>query len=189
MARIIAGEAGSLSLTVPQGPTRPTSDRVREAIFSALGHRIDFSGIGVLDLFAGSGALGFEALSRGASSLIAVDNDRRAARALNTNKASVTKALSRDVDVSIRQQTVGSFIEQHSDLEGIALVFIDPPYAVGNAELEALLGSLVTGLADDAVIVVERSAKDPAPKWPSGWDCVSEKTYGDTAVFTLEASR
>lgn len=189
MARIIAGEAGSLSLTVPQGPTRPTSDRVREAIFSALGHRIDFSGIGVLDLFAGSGALGFEALSRGASSLIAVDNDRRAARALNTNKDTVTNALSRAVDVSIRQQTVGSFIDQHSDLEGIALVFIDPPYAVGNAELEGFMASLVAALADDAVIVVERSAKDPVPTWPAGWECVSEKTYGDTAVFTLEASR
>ena len=189
MARIIAGEAGSLSLKVPQGPTRPTSDRVREAIFSSLSHRIDFDGVRVLDLYAGSGALGFEALSRGASRLIAVDSDRSAMVALKANQRTISSALPRDLDISLRQQSVSSFIDHNSALGEIDLVFIDPPYALPNTELESLLVSLSASLGPDALIVVERSAKDPAPQWPDGVTSVAEKTYGDTAVFTLELSR
>ena len=189
MARIIAGEAGSLSLKVPQGPTRPTSDRVREAIFSSLSHRIDFDGVTVLDLYAGSGALGFEALSRGASRLISVDSDRSALQALKTNRTTISSALSREVDISLRQQSVSAFVDQNSPFEAIDLVFIDPPYALPNSELESLLVSLSASLGPHALIVVERSAKDPTPQWPDGMKCAAEKTYGDTALFTLELSR
>jgi len=189
VARIIAGDAGSLTLKVPQGPTRPTSDRVREAMFSSLSHRIDFDGVAVLDLYAGSGALGFEALSRGASRLIAVDSDRGAMVALKANQRTISSALTRDLDISLRQQSVTAFIDQNSALGEIDLVFIDPPYALPNTELESLLVSLSASLGPDALVVVERSAKDPTPLWSDGMKCVTEKTYGDTAVFTLELSR
>ena len=84
---------------------------------------------------------------------------------------------------------MAAFIDQNSVLREIDLVFIDPPYALPNAEFESLLGSLSASLGPDALIVVERSAKDPTPQWPDGVTCVAEKTYGDTAVFTLELSR
>ena len=189
MARIIAGEAGSLTLKVPQGATRPTSERVREAIFSALSHRVDLNGASVLDLYAGSGALGFEALSRGASSLIAVDQDRSAKIALRANQAIIEKALSRPVTISVRPQSVDSFLSSTEHLEGVDVVFIDPPYSVTNSDIEELLATLSGLLGPDVLVVVERSAKDPSPRWPEGWECVAEKTYGDTSVFTLEKSR
>lgn len=189
MARIIAGEAGSLTLKVPQGATRPTSERVREAIFSALSHRIDFDGASVLDLYAGSGALGFEALSRGATSLIAVDQDRSAAAALKANQATIQSALTREVSISVRPQSVASFLSSAGRLETVDVVFIDPPYSVTNDEVENLLKTLDGLLGLDALIILERSAKDPAPSWPESWECVAEKTYGDTSVFTLEKSR
>lgn len=189
MARIIAGEAGSLTLKVPQGATRPTSERVREAIFSALSHRIDLEGASVLDLYAGSGALGFEALSRGATSLIAVDQDRSATTALKANQATVQSALPREVSVSVRPQSVAAFLSSAGSLETVDVVFIDPPYSVPNTEVESLLITLVPLLSPDVLIILERSAKDPAPSWPGSWECVAEKTYGDTSVFTLEKSR
>ena len=189
MARIIAGEAGSLTLKVPQGATRPTSERVREAIFSALSHRIDLVGASVLDLYAGSGALGFEALSRGATSLIAVDQDRSATAALKANQSTIQSALTREVTVSVRSQSVASFLNSAGSLETVDLVFIDPPYSVTNADVEDLLLTLDGLLGPDVLVIVERSAKDSALSWPAGWECVAEKSYGDTSVFTLEKSR
>ena len=188
MSRIIAGAAGSLSLKVPQGVTRPTSERVREAIFSSLEHRIDFDGIGVLDLFAGSGGLGFEALSRGATTLVAIDHDRKAHQALQHNAATVKKALSSPVTISTLCQSVSTFLANPSQLSGIDLVFIDPPYEVSNEEITEILSTLAKHL-DDALVVVERATKTGTPEWPEGATLLTEKTYGDTRVFTLELSR
>lgn len=188
MSRIIAGAAGSLSLKVPQGATRPTSERVREAIFSSLEHRIDFEGIGVLDLFAGSGGLGFEALSRGATTLIAIDQDKKAHQALQSNAATVKKALKNPVTIATRCQTVSAFLAHPDSLSDIQLVFIDPPYELPNDAITEIMTRLVE-LLDDALVVVERATKTGAPEWPEGAVVRAEKTYGDTRVFTLELSR
>ena len=188
MSRIIAGVAGSLSLKVPQGATRPTSERVREAIFSSLEHRIDFDGIGVLDLYAGSGGLGFEALSRGATTLIAVDHDKKAHQALQLNAATIKKAIPTPVTIVTKCQSVSAYLSHPDLLSGIDLVFIDPPYEVSNEEITAMLSTLEAHL-DDALVVVERATKTGTPEWPESAILLSEKTYGDTRVFTLELSR
>lgn len=188
MSRIIAGVAGSLSLKVPQGATRPTSERVREAIFSSLEHRIDFDGIGVLDLYAGSGGLGFEALSRGATTLIAVDHDKKAHQALQLNAATIKKAIPTPVTIVTKCQSVSAYLGNPDLLSGIDLVFIDPPYEVSNEEITAMLSTLEAHL-DDALVVVERATKTGTPEWPESATLLTEKTYGDTRVFTLELSR
>jgi len=121
--------------------------------------------------------------------MIAVDSDRSALQALKTNRTTISSALSREVDISLRQQSVSAFVDQNSPFEAIDLVFIDPPYALPNSELESLLISLSASLGPHALIVVERSAKDPAPQWPASVECVAQKSYGDTVVFTLELSR
>jgi 16S rRNA (guanine966-N2)-methyltransferase len=188
VSRIIAGAAGSLSLKVPQGATRPTSERVREAIFSSLEHRIDFEGIGVLDLFAGSGGLGFEALSRGATSLIAIDQDKKAHQALQANASTITKALGAPVTITTQCQPVSAFLANPDSLSGIQLVFIDPPYELPNETISEIVARLAE-LVDDALVVVERATKTGEPTWPEGTEVLSDKTYGDTRVFTLELSR
>lgn len=188
MSRIIAGAAGSLGLKVPQGNTRPTSERVREAIFSSLEHRVNLDGAHVLDLYAGSGALGFEALSRGAVSLIAVDQDRRADQALRANASTVSAALPWPVSIDTKCQTVDSFLKTPPHLGDVDVVFIDPPYEVPNETISRVVETL-TERAPHALVIVERSTKMGTPDWPEGAKLVSEKTYGDTQVFTLELSR
>lgn len=185
MARIIAGEAGSLPLEVPQGPTRPTSDRVREAIFSALASRIDFTGLKVLDLFAGSGALGLEALSRGAHTLTAVDSHRAACKAIRTNAQRLEKALTRPVSIDVRCQSVSAALSTLPGDASIDLVFIDPPYEQPSEEIVEILNALDSLLHPEATIVVERSIHTPEPHWPESLTLVGTKTYGDTRVFTL----
>ena len=185
MARIIAGEAGSLPLEVPQGPTRPTSDRVREAMFSALASRIDFTGLKVLDLFAGSGALGLEALSRGASTLIAVDSNRAACTAIKTNSQRLEKALPRPVSSDVRCQSVSATLATLPGDATIDLVFIDPPYEQPSEEIIETLSALKPLVNPEATIVVERSTRTTEPDWPEWLTLLGTKTYGDTRVFTL----
>lgn len=185
MARIIAGEAGSLPLEVPQGPTRPTSDRVREAMFSALASRIDFTGLKVLDLFAGSGALGLEALSRGAHTLTAVDSHRAACKAIRTNAQRLEKALTRPVSIDVHCQSVSAALSTLPGDASIDLVFIDPPYEQPSEEIVEILNALDPLLHPEATIVVERSIRTPEPHWPESLTLVGTKTYGDTRVFTL----
>jgi len=185
VARIISGEAGSLALDVPAGPTRPTSERVREAMFSALAHRMDFPEARVLDLYAGSGLLGCEAVSRGASSLVAVDSDRRACRALQTNTERVRKAVSHPVQIDVRCQSVQQELGRMAADERFDLVFLDPPYDQADAELVAALEALSAHVVQGALVVVERSRKNPLSDWPSEFRALGEKTYGDTWVLTL----
>jgi 16S rRNA (guanine966-N2)-methyltransferase len=188
VTRIIAGFAGSLALKVPPTGTRPTSDRVREAIFSALEARDAIHGARVLDLYSGTGALGLEAASRGAASVTLVDRNNAATRIGRDNAALVRKRAPRDstLDIVVTSAPVQTF------LQGAAgewdLVFLDPPYELGGAELTHNLEMLVRRLAPGATVVVERSARDREPAWPDGLELDRRKDYGDTALYWLSTA-
>ena len=185
MTRIIAGEAGSLGLLVPKTSTRPTSDRVREAMFSALESRLDFDGTRVLDLYAGSGALGLEAISRGATHATLVDSHPEVCRVLRANAKKVSTALAREVSIDVRCQPVNRALVALATAEPWDLVFLDPPYELDDSTLLAELEALAPLLQPDALVVVERSAHGSSPTWPEGYGVAGEKTYGDTRVVTL----
>ncbi|HWH98279.1 MAG TPA: 16S rRNA (guanine(966)-N(2))-methyltransferase RsmD [Pseudolysinimonas sp.] len=188
MTRIIAGFAGSLRLAVPPAGTRPTSDRVREAIFSALDARGVLPGARVLDLYAGSGALGLEAASRGAAHVTLVDKASAAHRVTNDNAARIRAAAPRSsaLDIVVSSQPVQSFLGSGSGAGATwDVVFLDPPYDLSTLELVHNLETLVPLLAPDALVVVERSARDAEPEWPIGLELERRKNYGETAVFYL----
>jgi pantetheine-phosphate adenylyltransferase len=182
MVRIIGGQARGRRLVVPDGPVRPTADRVREAIFNVLEHRLGVAleGARVLDLFAGAGTLGLEAYSRGAASVCLVEGDRRVADALAGNARRV------DPEAGARIRVVNARVERF--LAGVAtpfdLVFLDPPYDAGAAA--PALESLVRGgwLAPGAVVLVEHRAGD-APAPPEGLATAFERRYGDTGVIAF----
>jgi 16S rRNA (guanine966-N2)-methyltransferase len=186
MTRIIAGFAGSLTLGVPPYGVRPTSDRVREAIFSALDARGVLEGARVLDLYAGSGALGLEAASRGATHVTLVDKGASVTKVLALNVAKVRKAAPRgsEVDVVVSSQPVQSFLGGSAGIFDV--VFLDPPYELGGLELVHNLEALVARLSVDAVVVVERSSRDRPPEWPDGLEFDRRKDYGDTALYWLQ---
>ncbi|GAC79799.1 16S rRNA (guanine966-N2)-methyltransferase [Gordonia malaquae] len=176
MTRIIAGEFRGRRLSVPADTTRPTSDRVREAVFSMLGARLDLDGLRVADLYAGTGALGLEAVSRGAASAVLVEADRRAAKIVRDNIATCRAGgRARVVD-----RTVESFLSAAAG--PFDLVFLDPPYDVTTADVDAVLALLLPALADDAWVLVERGARTDLITWPDGLDEVSTKKYGDSVV-------
>ena len=190
MTRIIAGFAGSLRLAVPAAGTRPTSDRVREAIFSALSARDAIEGARVLDLYAGSGALGLEAASRGAAEVVLVEKDRRAAELCRANSAKVLAAAPRDARPVIETSPVAVQAYLASGVaraSGWDLVFIDPPYDLPPRELDETLAALVPLLAPDAIVVLERGARTAEPVLPAGLELERRKVYGDTAVLWLVA--
>ncbi len=190
MTRIISGFAGSLRLAVPPVGTRPTSDRVREAIFSALDARGVLPGARVLDLYAGSGALGLEAASRGAAHVTLVDKATAAHRVTTDNAARVRKAAPRGAapEIVVSSQPVQSFLGGTSPGITWDVVFLDPPYDLGGLELAHNLEALVPRLSEDAVVVVERSARDLPPEWPEGLELDRRKDYSETAVFYLSPS-
>lgn len=184
MTRIIAGYAGSLQLRVPRAGTRPTSDRVREAIFSALEARDALDGARVLDLYAGSGALGLEAASRGATDVVLVERAKPAADVCRANADAVRRAAhgSRAPHVRVVVRAVAAYLEQpaHGDAD---VVFIDPPYDLGEGDLARDLALLVPHLADDATIVVERSSRSPEPAWPAAIGPERRRDYGETTLW------
>ena len=188
MTRIISGFAGSLRLAVPATGTRPTSDRVREAIFSALDARGLLPGARVLDLYAGSGALGLEAASRGAAHVTLVDTSAAAQRASTGNAARVRQAAPRGAapEVVVSSQPVQAFLGGATVTWDV--VFLDPPYDLGAPELRLNLEALVPRLSEDAVVIVERSARDTPPEWPEGLELDRRKDYSETAVFYLSPS-
>ena len=173
MTRIVAGTVGGRTIQVPPRGTRPTSDRVREAIFSRLDH------YGVVDLYAGSGALGLEAASRGAREVTLVDSARVA---VDVARRNVAQPQGRDVRVVARSAEAFA-------AEGVAggyhLVFLDPPYDLAADALDRVLAHLAApGVLDPAaVVVVERSTRGGAPTWPAGWELLARKDYGETAVY------
>lgn len=176
--RIVAGTAGGRRLAVPSGrDVRPTSERVREAVFaSLLSDRGTLGGAVVLDLFAGSGALGLEALSRGAAVAVLVERDPTAAATARAN----VDALGLP-GASVAAAPVARYLSRRP--VPADLVFADPPYALGETEVAAVLSALTAGwLRPDASVVVERSSRSPAPGWPEGFEPGRVRTYGDTAV-------
>jgi 16S rRNA (guanine(966)-N(2))-methyltransferase RsmD len=174
----VAGVAGGRRLRVPPRGTRPTTDRTREALFSVLGARRDFDGLRVLDLYSGSGALGLEALSRGAAAVLFVENDARAVAVLKANIATV--GLS---GAAVRRGSAAAVLAGGTDTP-FDLVLADPPYDVPTTEVEALLTALEGGgwLSDDAIVVVERAAASPELGWPSDWTAWPSRRYGDTRI-------
>lgn len=180
MTRIISGTAGGRRLRTPPGAgTRPTSDRVREAVFSSLVSRGAVAGRDVLDLYAGSGALGLEAASRGARRVTLVESDRRASRVISGN----VETLGLDA-VRVVTATVAAFLARPADT-AYDLVLLDPPYDVAEVDLADVLTGLVAGgwTAADALVVVERSTRSPEPRWPEGLVPDGSKAYGETTVW------
>jgi 16S rRNA (guanine(966)-N(2))-methyltransferase RsmD len=178
VTRIVAGAARGRRLVVPPRGTRPTTDRVRESVFNVLAARLDFDGLRVLDLYAGSGALGLEALSRGARSVMFIESDRRAADVIDRNIATV--GLS---GATVRRGAVATVLAAGAGAP-VDLVFADPPYEVGNGDVESVLAALESRgwLAEDAVAVVERATSSPPLTWPLGWEVWPERRYGDTRI-------
>jgi 16S rRNA (guanine(966)-N(2))-methyltransferase RsmD len=179
--RIIAGEAGGRRLVVPAGEAvRPTSDRVKESVFSALGPG-RLVGARVLDLYAGSGALGLEALSRGAAEALLVDRDPAAARAIRAN----IETLGFEGRAVFRQGPVTALLAGAPLGDPFDLALLDPPYDAPAADVEAVLRLLVEGawVAPEATIVVERAANSSPLGWPAGWGSTWERCYGDTLVL------
>lgn len=185
MTRIIAGFAGSLTLKVPPSGTRPTSDRVREAIFSALEARDAIEGARVLDLYSGTGALGLEAASRGAASVTLVDRNNHATRIGRDNAELVRRRAPRgsDLEIVVTSAPVQTFLQGTQGEWDLA--FLDPPYDLGVVELGHNLDMLVRRLSPGATVVVERSARDRSPQWPEGLELDRRKDYGETAVYWL----
>jgi 16S rRNA (guanine966-N2)-methyltransferase len=183
--RIIAGTAGGIPIKVPQGDTRPTTDRVREALFSMLGATV--TGARVLDLFAGSGSLGLEALSRGAESALFVEQNRAAAQVLQANleKTRLHRGLIRQTDAFRAVSDLARAGQQFD------LIFADPPYAHRPSDTDLTLTLLDSKdfrqvVADDGSILLEsRVTRDDFPQHP-GWHLVRQRDYGTTRILWLQ---
>lgn len=178
MTRIVAGAAGGRRLRVPDQGTRPTSERVREALFSALAARMDLDGARVLDLYAGSGALGLEALSRGAGHVLLVESSPRAAAVVRANIAEVGLP-----GAVVTTAPAGTVVAGTPDGE-YDIVMLDPPYALGEDELGAVLADLAGKgwIGEGSLVVVERGSRSPETVWPDGFEVERVRKYGDTRV-------
>ena len=154
---------------------------MRESLFNVLVSRIDFAGASVLDLYAGSGALGLEALSRGATSAVFVESDQRAAAVIDQNIASL------GVKAAVRRGPVAAVLAGGAD-RPVDLVLADPPYDVGDPEIAQMLTALVDGgwVAGGTVVVVERATSGPPLTWPDGWHVWPSRSYGDTRLELAE---
>ena len=187
MTRIIGGIAGSRQLVSPAKATRPTSDRIRESIFNRLSARGLIDGAIVLDLYAGTGALALEAISRGAKSCVMVEKDGKAAAVCNQNAQMIQKALEKEGFFEslskVIHKPVSMFLK--SDDAEYDIVFIDPPYEVSNEDVIANLTELVNRLSSKAVIMLERSSRSDALQLPEELQLDEEKNYGDTNVFWI----
>ncbi|WP_345802825.1 16S rRNA (guanine(966)-N(2))-methyltransferase RsmD [Microbacterium sp. AZCO] len=182
MTRIIAGRAGGTTLDVPGSGTRPTSDRVRESLFGALESADALIGARVVDLYAGSGALGLEAVSRGAASADLVERAGPAATVVQRNAARVTKAMGRDAAIRVHRLAVSAYLARAAG--PFDLAFLDPPYDLGEAELASALDALRPLLSEHAVVVVERARRSPAPDWHSaGLEALRDRAYGETTMW------
>ena len=184
MTRIIGGAAGGRRISTPRGAaTRPTSDRVREALFSAIESWCgSLHGLRFLDLYAGSGAVGLEAWSRGAGVVTLVESDRRTAALIADNARTIGFAkadvVAGPVAATLRRPPSAPY----------DVAFLDPPYPLDNDAVAADLACLVgqQWLVPGAMVVVERSARTPEPPWPAGYADVRAKRYGETTLWYAE---
>ena len=180
MTRIVAGSAKGRTLAVPKSGTRPTSERVREALFSRLDHMNVLEGATVLDLFAGTGALGLEALSRGAARATLVEKASAAARVATAN-VRATGLSARVVTADVRAYLGARSGEA---LTGeIDLVFIDPPYDIAEEDMATVLSALAPWVGPDSLIVVERSTRAPAPTLPPFLVLEDTRAWGETVAY------
>ncbi len=186
MTRIIGGDAGGRRLQTPPGDaTRPTSDRVREALFSALEARLgSMHGLRFLDLYAGSGAVGLEAGSRGASAVTLVESDRRTAQLVEANARTV------GVPATVLAQPVDRVLGT-SPGAPYDVAFLDPPYPLTDEELVHDLELLVANgwLVPGATVVVERSRRSVEPAWPVGLGSARMKKYGETVLWYVRRAQ
>jgi 16S rRNA (guanine966-N2)-methyltransferase len=182
VTRIIGGTAGGRRLTTPRGThTRPTSDRVREALFSAVESWCGtLTGLRVLDLYAGSGAVGLEAWSRGAGVVTLVESDRRTAAVVRANAEAIgcprAQVLAAPVSATLARPPAAPY----------DLVFSDPPYPLPTSAVEADLVALGEHgwLAPGALVVVERSFRGEALTWPDGYEPARDRRYGETLLVS-----
>jgi 16S rRNA (guanine966-N2)-methyltransferase len=181
MTRIIGGSAGGRRITTPRGAsTRPTSDRVREALFSAVESWCgSLHGLRFLDLYAGSGAVGLEAWSRGAGVVTLVEQDRRTAALISSNARALgfarANVLAASVASTLRRPPAAPY----------DVAFLDPPYPLADEAVAEDLRALVdhAWLVPGALVVVERSSRSPEPGWPEGFTGIREKRYGETVLW------
>ena len=181
--RVIAGSARGRRLVAPEGDqVRPTKDIAREAMFSALDARGALVDATVLDLFAGTGALAIEALSRGAATAVVVERDRAALRSIRENLG----VLGDEVAVDVVARDVGRFLAGGPPADAFDLVFVDPPYSTPDEEITELLAQLTRPgwLAPEAIVSVERPHRNPVVA-PPGLSCGWERTFGDTLLTFL----
>ncbi|MCW2491036.1 MAG: rRNA (guanine966-N2)-methyltransferase [Pseudonocardiales bacterium] len=180
MTRIVGGTARGRRIAVPPRGTRPTSERAREALFNTLSTELDLVGARALDLFAGSGAVGIEALSRGAEVAVFVESDHRAAAILQENLNAVR--LSGAVLYRCSAETYLAAVGADDPFD---FVFLDPPYAVPPGVVARLLETLADErwLVEGAVVVVERSWRDPQPEWPSEIKAMKQRRYGEGSLW------
>lgn len=188
MSRIIAGAAGGVRLaSVPGDNTRPTTDRVKESLFSKLESYDLLRDARVLDAFGGSGALGCEALSRGAASVTLLDTYPKAVAVIRRNVEAVQKAMGGKAAGSVarvQQSQALSYVQTASGPWD--LVFVDPPYAMPNEQVRELMRALTPKLAPGAVVVVERSSRDAEPEWGGELHCFSTRQHGETVLYYVE---
>ena len=184
MTRIIAGAAKGRRLAVPKHGTRPTSDRVRESLFAAVSAHfakagIDWPEVSVLDLYAGTGALGLEALSRGAGQVVLIEKTRTAGEVIGANIKAVALPGA-ELMVGDVSSVLGRLGEQH-----FHLVLVDPPYEVASADIAAVLMSLQVNrlLAGGALVVVERLAAGGHCPLPAAWEVLQQRRHGDTTLW------
>lgn len=182
MARIITGtQKGRRLQSVPGDGTRPTSDRVKESLFSRLEGYDAVEDAVVLDLFAGSGALGLEALSRGARSVELVDRAEPAVRTLRRNAAS----FGPEAPITVHKAEALRHLRSRAG-RPVELLFLDPPYSLGEAELSAVLEAALPQLHEAAAVIVERETHSPEPNWPAGLERFSERVYGSSRIWLAE---
>ncbi|MEU1819542.1 MULTISPECIES: 16S rRNA (guanine(966)-N(2))-methyltransferase RsmD [Streptomyces] len=182
MTRVIAGIAGGRRLAVPPGTgTRPTSDRAREGLFSTLESLLGtLHGTRVLDLYGGSGAVGLEALSRGAAHVLLVEADARATRTIRENVRTLGLP-----GAEVRSGKAEQIVAGPPPAAPYDVVFLDPPYAVTDEALREILLTLRAGgwLADEALATVERSTRGGEFPWPDGFEALRARRYGEGTLW------
>jgi len=182
VARVIAGEAGGRRLAVPAGrDTRPTSDRAREGLFATISSIVGpLAGARVLDLYAGSGAVGLEALSRGAEHVLLVEHDARAARVIRQNVEAIGLP-----GAELAADRVERVLARGPGQDRYDVVFADPPYALADAAVSRVLSLLAEQgwLAPGALVIVERATRSGPLSWPDGFAADRARRYGEATFW------